>query len=141
MRMLVTLEFADAGTKSGTNRVLVIGRDTENIKTGDIGLRLDEAKTLINCHKHRRRDAQSVSWKTARKGPAHVLDQARCSFAPEGPMRSAQLRAATTLSTMVPGRRDPPSRATVALATPPFLTVPNDSHSTFRGVLGGRFSD
>jgi hypothetical protein len=28
MRMLVTLEFADAGTKSGTHRVLMMGRDT-----------------------------------------------------------------------------------------------------------------
>jgi len=37
--MLVTLEFADAGTKSGTYRVLIIGRDTDNIKTGDIGKR------------------------------------------------------------------------------------------------------
>ena len=30
MRMLVTLKFADAGTKSGTHRVLIIGRDTDN---------------------------------------------------------------------------------------------------------------
>jgi len=29
MRVLVTLEFADAGTKSGTHPLLIIGRGTE----------------------------------------------------------------------------------------------------------------
>jgi hypothetical protein len=29
MRMLVTLEFANAGIKSGTQRVLIIGRDMD----------------------------------------------------------------------------------------------------------------
>jgi hypothetical protein len=49
MRMLVTLEFADAGTKSGIHRVLIIGRDTDDLQAGDIGLSLDEAKTLVNA--------------------------------------------------------------------------------------------
>jgi hypothetical protein len=40
MRMLVTLEFVDAGTKSGTHSVLIIGRDTDNLQAGDIGLSL-----------------------------------------------------------------------------------------------------
>jgi hypothetical protein len=46
--MLVTVEFADAGTKSGTHRVLVIGRGAEDQQAGDIGLSLEEAKTLIS---------------------------------------------------------------------------------------------
>jgi hypothetical protein len=48
MRMLVTLEFADAGTKSGPHRVLIIDRNADNLHAGDIGLSLDEAKTLMN---------------------------------------------------------------------------------------------
>jgi len=48
MRMLVTLEFADAGTKSGAHRVLIIGRGAEDQQAGDIGLSLEEAKTLIS---------------------------------------------------------------------------------------------
>jgi hypothetical protein len=46
MRMLVTLEFADAGSKSGTHRALMMGRGTDNLQAGDVGLSLDEAKTL-----------------------------------------------------------------------------------------------
>jgi hypothetical protein len=49
MRMLVSVEFADAGTKSGTHRVLVIGRGSDSLKAGDIGLSLEEAKTLISA--------------------------------------------------------------------------------------------
>lgn len=47
--MLVSVEFADAGTKSGTHRVLIIGRGSEGPAAGDIGLSLEEAKTLINA--------------------------------------------------------------------------------------------
>jgi hypothetical protein len=49
MRMLVSVEFADAGMKSGTHRVPIIGRDTERPESGDIGLSLEEAKTLISA--------------------------------------------------------------------------------------------
>ena len=49
MRMLVSVEFADAGTKSGTHRVLIIGRSSEGPEAGDIGLNLEEAKTLISA--------------------------------------------------------------------------------------------
>jgi hypothetical protein len=49
MRMLVSVEFADAGTKSGTHRVLVIGRGSDSLRAGDIGLSLEEAKTLISA--------------------------------------------------------------------------------------------
>src|SRR5271156_1645204 len=48
MRMLVTVEFADAGTKSGTHPVLIIGCGAEDQQAGDIGLSLEEAKTLIS---------------------------------------------------------------------------------------------
>jgi hypothetical protein len=47
--MLVSIEFADAGTKSGTRRVLIIGRGSEGPAAGDIGLSLEEAKTLISA--------------------------------------------------------------------------------------------
>jgi hypothetical protein len=46
MRMLVTLEFANGGTKSGPQRVLIIGRGAEDHQAGDIGLSLEEAKTV-----------------------------------------------------------------------------------------------
>jgi hypothetical protein len=39
MRMLVTLEFADAGGKSGSHSILIIGRGTDDLQAGDIGLR------------------------------------------------------------------------------------------------------
>jgi hypothetical protein len=45
--MLVSIELADAGTKSGTHRVLIIGRGSEGPEAGDFGLSLEEAKTLI----------------------------------------------------------------------------------------------
>ena len=43
--MLVSVEFADAGSKSGTHRVLIIGRGPESPATGDIGLSLEAKKT------------------------------------------------------------------------------------------------
>ena len=49
MRKLVSVEFADAGTKSGTHRILIIGRGSERPEAGDIGLSLEEAKTLISA--------------------------------------------------------------------------------------------
>ena len=51
MRMLVTREFADAGTTSGTHRLLIIGRDTDNLQAGDIGPSLDEANCPHNDRK------------------------------------------------------------------------------------------
>ena len=55
MRMLVSVEFADAGTKSGTHRILIIGRGSECPEAGGSGLSLEEAKTLISaveCYEH-----------------------------------------------------------------------------------------
>jgi hypothetical protein len=47
--MLITVEFADAGTKSGSQRILTIGRGPEGMQSGDIGLSLEEAKTLLSA--------------------------------------------------------------------------------------------
>jgi hypothetical protein len=49
MRMLVTVEFADAGAKSGHHRVLIIGRNGSAVVHGDIGLSLDDAQTLLGA--------------------------------------------------------------------------------------------
>jgi hypothetical protein len=47
-RDCLSVEVADAGTKSGTHRILIIGRGSERPEAGDIGLSLEEAKTLIS---------------------------------------------------------------------------------------------
>jgi hypothetical protein len=64
MRMLVSVEFADAGTKSGTHRVLIIGRGSEGLVAGDISLSLEEAKTLISAIESEFVPAQAAgSWR------------------------------------------------------------------------------
>jgi hypothetical protein len=60
MRMLVSVEFADAGTKSGAHHVLIIGRGSEDLEAGDIGLRLEEAKTLISATENEFVSAQAA---------------------------------------------------------------------------------
>ena len=67
MRMLVTLEFADAGTKSGSHRVLIIGRGTADLQAGDIGLSLDEAKTLLSAIQDEFVSAQAAEIVEARR--------------------------------------------------------------------------
>ena len=47
MRMLVTLEFTGAGGKTGTRQVLIVGRGTEDLLPGDIGMSLEEARVSI----------------------------------------------------------------------------------------------
>ena len=47
MRMLVTVEFADAGNYTGSHRVLVVGGCPDTSAPGDIGMSLAEAKTLL----------------------------------------------------------------------------------------------
>jgi hypothetical protein len=42
-------EFADAGGKSGSHSILIIGRGTDDLQAGDIGLSLMKAKTLISA--------------------------------------------------------------------------------------------
>ena len=48
-RMLVSVEFADAGRKTGTHRVLVVGGCSNTTAPGDIGMSLKEAKTLFSA--------------------------------------------------------------------------------------------
>src|SRR5216684_6556087 len=67
MRMLVTLEFAEAGTKSGTHRVLIMGRGTDDLQAGDIGLSLDEAKTLLSAIQDEFVSAQAAEIVEARR--------------------------------------------------------------------------
>src|SRR3981189_3403816 len=67
MRMLVSVEFADAGTKSGTHRVLIIGRGSEGLEAGDIGLSLEEAKTLISAIESEFVSAQAAEIVDARR--------------------------------------------------------------------------
>jgi hypothetical protein len=80
-----------------------------------------------NFHQRCRRHGESINRKTARQGTAHVLDKPRRPSASAGPMRGAQRRVASTISAVVPGNRHTPDRPPLELATPPFLTVPNDS--------------
>ena len=47
--MLVSVEFGDAGTKTGTHRVLVVGGCSDAMAAGDIGISLEEAKTLLRA--------------------------------------------------------------------------------------------
>jgi hypothetical protein len=65
--MLVSVEFADAGTKSGTHHVLIIGRGSEGLEAGDIGLSLEEAKTLISAIESESVSAQSAEIVEARR--------------------------------------------------------------------------
>ena len=52
MRMLMTLEFADAGVKTGTHRVFVLQRNAGLTEPGDIGLTLAEGRQLLECVQH-----------------------------------------------------------------------------------------
>jgi hypothetical protein len=49
MRMLVSVEFADAGTMTGKHTVLVVGGCSDTTAPGDIGISLEEAKTLLSA--------------------------------------------------------------------------------------------
>ena len=47
--MLVSVEVADNGTKTGTHRVLVVGGCSDATAARDIGISLEEAKTLLRA--------------------------------------------------------------------------------------------
>jgi hypothetical protein len=49
MRMLKTLDFADAGVRTGTHRAFVLQRNAGLTERGDIGLTLAEARQLLEC--------------------------------------------------------------------------------------------
>ena len=70
MRMLVTVEFADAGAKTGTHRVLVVGGSGDLTAPGDIGLSLEEAKSVLS----------SLQWEFVAAQAAEITERARqCS--------------------------------------------------------------
>lgn len=83
-----------------------------------------EERRPANIDQRGRRDRESTHRNKARKGAAHVLDKAWCSFTLAGSMCSAQRLIVTEFSALVPLRWDAPIRPAVVLATPPFLTVP-----------------
>ena len=59
MRMLVTVEFVDAGEKSGCHRTLVVQRDFGHTELGDIGLSLAEGMHLLESVQNAFVDAQA----------------------------------------------------------------------------------
>ena len=69
MRMPVSVEFADAGTKTGTHRVLVVGGCSDATAAGDIGKfcfpKLTEAPTA-NVSPRKLPPANIVSWRVNR---------------------------------------------------------------------------
>src|SRR5713101_7285785 len=67
MRMLVTVEVADAGVKTGTHRVLVIGGCSDMAAPGDIGMSLEEAQTLLGA----------LQWEFVAAQAAEITDRAR----------------------------------------------------------------
>jgi hypothetical protein len=64
---LLSVEFADAGTKSGAHRVRIIGRGSEGLEAGDIGLSLEEAKTLVSAIESEFVSAQAAEIVEARR--------------------------------------------------------------------------
>ena len=49
MHMLVSVEFADAGSMTGKHSVLVVGGCSDITEPGDIGISLEEARTLLGA--------------------------------------------------------------------------------------------
>jgi DNA-directed RNA polymerase subunit RPC12/RpoP len=60
MRMLVTVEFVDAGSETGTHDVLVVNRNAEFTESGDVGLSLAEGKQILNFVQHEFITAQAA---------------------------------------------------------------------------------
>jgi hypothetical protein len=67
MRMLVSVEIADAGTMTGTHRVLVVGGCSDTTAPGDIGISLEEAKTLLSA----------LKWQYVAAQAAEITEKAR----------------------------------------------------------------
>ena len=65
--MLVSVEFADAGTRTGTHRVLVVGGCSNTTAPGDIGMSLEEAKTLLSA----------LQWEFVAAQAAEITEKAR----------------------------------------------------------------
>ena len=62
-----TVEFADAGSKSGTHDILVVGGCTDASSPGDIGMSLNEAKALL----------QAIQWEFVAAQAAKTAERAR----------------------------------------------------------------
>ena len=67
MRVLVSVEFADAGTMTGNHPVLVIGGCSDSTAPGDIGISLEEAKALLS----------SIQWQYVAAQAAEITEKAR----------------------------------------------------------------
>jgi hypothetical protein len=75
MRMLVTVEFADAGTKSGLRGILTIGRGLEEMQSGDMGLSLEEVISTRTSSYHLPMQWRQESCRIAAKRLAHEVNQ------------------------------------------------------------------
>jgi hypothetical protein len=67
MRMLISLEFADAGVMTGTHKVLVVGGCSVSTAPGDIGMSLEEAKALL----------MAIQWEFVAAQSAEIVENAR----------------------------------------------------------------
>jgi hypothetical protein len=67
MRMLISLEFADAGVMTGTHKVLVVGGCSDSTAPGDIGMSLEEAKALL----------MAIQWEFVAAQSAEIVENAR----------------------------------------------------------------
>jgi len=67
MRMLVSVEFVDAGTMTGKHTVLAVGGCSDTTAPGDIGISLEEAKTLLSA----------LQWQYVAAQAAEITDTAR----------------------------------------------------------------
>jgi hypothetical protein len=67
MRMLVSVEFADVGTRTGKHPVLVVGGCSGTTAPGDIGISLEEAKTLLSA----------LQWQYVAAQAAEITEKAR----------------------------------------------------------------
>jgi hypothetical protein len=67
MRMLITLEFADAGAMTGIHKVLVVGGSSDLTAPGDIGMSLEEAKALL----------MAIQWEFVAAQAAEIVENAR----------------------------------------------------------------
>jgi hypothetical protein len=67
MRMLVTVEFADAGAMTGVHKVLMVGGCSDSTTPGDIGMSLEEAKALLSA----------IQWEFIAAQAAEIIEQSR----------------------------------------------------------------
>lgn len=87
--MFITVEFADAGTKSGSHRILTIGRGLEEMQSGDIGLSLEEAKTLIVTIRSRSKVQPCICQKRSTRC-RNSVDKSKLSVATARPVGNVQ---------------------------------------------------